>query len=133
MTPVPNIVAADSKTLDPQLENPLVRVRRDVGGSLRLNSRRRGNALALMFAELLGNLWWSFLFKVLRVAGGSCGVFDTSNDDVFLLAFWIRYYYHTRFFRLEVGNQKVLKLVTSVYKLRILRGACLCQPRLGTL
>jgi hypothetical protein len=67
------------------------------------------------------------------MAGGSCGVFDTSNDDVFLLAFWIRYYYHTRFFRLEVGNQKVLKSVTSVYKLRILRGACLCQPRLGTL
>jgi hypothetical protein len=29
----------------------------------------------------------SFLFSVLRVAGGSCGVFDTSNDDVFLLAF----------------------------------------------
>jgi hypothetical protein len=25
--------------------------------------------------------------RVLRVAGGSCGVFDTSNDDVFLLAF----------------------------------------------
>jgi hypothetical protein len=23
------------------------------------------------------------------VAGGSCGVFDTSNDDVLLLAFWI--------------------------------------------
>jgi hypothetical protein len=35
----------------------------------------------------------------------------------------------------KVGNQKVLKLVSSVYKLRILRGTCLvwlvetCQPR----
>lgn len=48
---VPNIVAADSKTLDPQLENPSVRVRRDVGGGLRLKGRRRGNTL-VMFAEL---------------------------------------------------------------------------------
>lgn len=32
----------------------------------------------------------------------------------------------------EIGG--ILKLVkSSVYKLRILRGACLCQPRLGTL
>ena len=50
--PVPNTVAAESKTLDPQLENPSVRVRRDVGGGLRLNGRRRGNPLVLMFAEL---------------------------------------------------------------------------------
>jgi hypothetical protein len=52
--PVPNIVAADSKTLDPQLGSPSVRVRRDVRGSLRLNGRRRGNILVLMFVELLG-------------------------------------------------------------------------------
>jgi hypothetical protein len=50
--PVPNIVAADSKILDPQLENPSVRVRRDVWGGLRLNGRRGGNILVLMLAEL---------------------------------------------------------------------------------
>jgi hypothetical protein len=52
--PVPNIVAADSKTLDPQLGKPSVRVRRDVRGGLRLNGMRRGNILVLMFVELLG-------------------------------------------------------------------------------
>jgi hypothetical protein len=52
--PVPSIVAADSKTLDPQLESRLVRVRRDVRGSLRLNGSRRGNIFVLMFAELSG-------------------------------------------------------------------------------
>jgi hypothetical protein len=68
------------------------------------------------------------------VAGGSCGVFDTSNDDVLLLAFWIRYYYHTRFFQAISGKSEGSEVgKSSVYKLRILRGACLCQPRLGTL
>jgi hypothetical protein len=85
--PVPSIVAADSKTLNPQPESPSVRVRRDVRGSLRLNGRRRGNILVLMFAELLGTRDGRFYSGYIVVAGESCGVFDTSNDDVLLSAF----------------------------------------------